>query len=317
MKTDNKKVEWFKVSKRVSLEKNQEKVDPNFIPKKIAFEDNKKVLEQIAVAVARQMPVLLVGETGTGKTSLVRHLAYETNNGFVRVNHNGGTTIEDIIGRWLINANGQTVWVDGVLIQAMKTGMWYLADEINAASAEINFVYHSLLDDDGRVVLAEKGNEVIIPHSNFRFFGAMNPPTEYAGTKELNKALISRFMVAKIDFPAPKIEEKILMERAGIEQEVAERMVRLAMEIRALHAKEEVRFVLSTRDLIMWATMYKVYGKYLTSAELTVLNKIGSDDHEVIKDLMAVSFNSLDKRQATNSTEQTTEEVEEIEKPSF
>ncbi len=39
---NKKKVEWFKVSKRVSLEKNQETVDPNFIPKDIPFEDNKK-----------------------------------------------------------------------------------------------------------------------------------------------------------------------------------------------------------------------------------------------------------------------------------
>src|ERR1041384_2188688 len=175
------KVDWVKVSKRVSLPKNDEKIDENFVPKQVVFEDNKKTLEQVAVSISKQMPVLLIGETGTGKTSLVRHLAFETGNAFVRVNHNGGTTIEDIVGRWTIDGTGSTVWIDGILIESMKKGYWFLADEINAASAEINFIYHSLLDDDCRIILAEKGNEVVVPHKNFRFFGAMNPPTEYAG----------------------------------------------------------------------------------------------------------------------------------------
>lgn len=287
---------WFKVSKRVSLPVNKEHVDEKFIPKEIVFEDSKKVMEQIAVAVSYAMPILLIGETGTGKTSIVRHLARNTKNAFVRVNHNGGTSIEDIAGRWTINSKGQTEWVDGLLIEAMKKGFWYLADEINAAGAEINFIYHSLLDDDGRVTLVEKGNEVVIPHPNFRFFGAMNPPTEYAGTKELNKALMSRFMVAKVDFPPPKVEAKILVSRTGISEDTAERMVRFAGEVRALHGKEEIRFVLSTRDLLMWASMFKVYKKYLTSAEMTVLNKVTQEDFEVLKDSMALNFKTLDDK---------------------
>jgi cobaltochelatase CobS len=293
MKKDEK---WFKVSKRVSLLINKENIDPNFIPKEIVFEDNKKIVEQVAIAVSYKAPILLIGETGTGKTSLVRHLAFSTGNAFVRVNHNGGTTIEDIVGRWVINSKNQTEWIDGILIESMKKGYWFLADEINAAGAEINFVYHSLLDDDGRVILAEKGNEVVIPHPNFRFFGAMNPPTEYAGTKELNKALMSRFMVCRVDFPPPKVEQQILVSRTGITEAVAERMVRFAGEVRTMHGKEEVHFVLSTRDLLMWATMFKVYKKYLTSAEMTVLNKIGQDDVDAIKDMMALHFSSTDKQ---------------------
>jgi len=296
---DNTKKEeagkWFKISRRAALLVNKEHVDEAFIPKDLAYEDNKKTVEQVAIAIAHHMPVLLIGETGTGKTSLVRHLASKTNNAFVRVNHNGGTTIEDIAGRWVINKDGETVWLDGILIEAMKKGFWFLADEINAASAEVNFIYHSLLDDDGRVLLAEKGNEVVIPHPNFRFFGAMNPPAEYAGTKELNKALISRFMVVQVDFPAPKTEQKILMERTGIEEDVAERMVRFAGEVRVNHAKEQIRFVLSTRDLLMWGMMYKVYKKYMLSAEMSIINKIPQDDYESVKDMLTLNFKELDK----------------------
>lgn len=289
---------WFKISRRVSLPINKEHVDPNFIPKEIIFEDSRKIMEQVAVAVSYQMPVLLIGETGSGKTALVRHLAFSTNNAFVRVNHNGGTTVEDIIGRWLL-LKGETVWQDGILIEAMKKGYWFLADEINAAGAEINFVYHSLLDDDGRVILAEKGNEVVIPHPNFRFFGAMNPTTEYAGTKELNKALLSRFLVVQVDFPPPKVEQNILVNRTGVTAEVAEKMVKFAGEVRMMHGKEEIRFVLSTRDLLMWALMHKVYNRYLISAEMTVLNKIAGDDYDAVKTMMALHLKSADDKSKT------------------
>lgn len=277
------------ITKRIWLPVNQNHVDPNFLPKEVKYEDNKKILEQVAVAISFNMPVLLMGETGTGKTSLVRHIAFKTDNAFVRVNHNGGTTVEDLVGRWTIQ-DGQTVWVDGLLVMAAKKGYFFLADEINASGAEINFIYHQLLDDDARIVLAEKGDEVVIPHPNFRFFAGMNPPTEYAGTKELNKALMSRFIVVKTDFPAPDIEAKILVSRTGIPEEDAKRMVESAGQIRIMHGKGEVQYVFSTRDLLMWATMFMVYKKYMTSAEMTVLNKIGSDDSESIRDMMAMTL---------------------------
>lgn len=285
----------FRISKTVALPVNAVQIrHPEFIPKEVPFEDNRKVVEQCAILLNKQIPILMVGETGTGKTSIVRHLAAKTKNAFVRVNHNGGTTVEDLVGRWHINSQGQTEWADGILIQAMKEGYWYLADEINAAGADINFVYHSLLDDDGRVVLAEKGNEVVIPHENFRFFGAMNPPGEYAGTKELNKALLSRFAVLKIEFPAPAIESKILVRRTGIVKEEADRMVKFASKIRVGHANDSYRCIVSTRDLIMWATLFKVYGKYMLAAETTVLNKVNDEDFQAIKTVLELDLKVFD-----------------------
>lgn len=283
----------FRISKRVTLPVNVENSSKEFVPQSFVYEDNKRILEQVGFAISRQMPVLLEGETGTGKTSLVRFLANKTNNAFRRVNHNGGTTVDDIVGKILINKEG-TYWVDGVLVEAMKKGYWYLADEINAASPEINFIYHCLLDDDGYIVLPEKNGEIVRPHPNFRFFAAMNPSSDYAGTKEMNKALMSRFLVIKVDFPAPKLEAKILCDRAGIKPEVADKMVQFATEIRANHAKQKMGFALSTRDLIMWAVMFSIYGKYLISAEMTVLNKTGIDDFNTVKDLLSLHFNTLD-----------------------
>lgn len=290
----------IKLTSRASLPINDAVVHSDFVPKDLAFEEHNALLEQTAIAMEQGMPVLFIGETGTGKTSLVRHLAAITKNGFMRVNHNGGTTVEDIVGRYLIDANG-TKWVDGALIKAMKEGLWYLADEINAASAEINFVYHALLDDDAKVTLVEKDHEIVRPHPNFRFFGAMNPPTDYAGTKELNRALLSRFAVIKVDYPSPDIETGILVSRTGISKEDAEMLVEMAGKIRVAYQQEKFRYVLSTRDLLQWAQLKNVYGKFIMAAEMSVLNKVDADDFEAVKDAISMKFKTLDTAPATTA----------------
>lgn len=283
-----------KITERASLERN---LKPNeYTPEADKYEDTNGVLESIAVAMGEKMPVLLVGETGTGKTSIVRHLAKITNNGFRRVNCNGGTTPEDLVGRILINERG-TYWIDGVLTDAMRKGYWILLDEINSASAEILFTIHSLLDDDGYIVLAENNGEVVRPHKNFRFFAAMNPSDkgEYSGVRDLNRALMSRFVVVRTDFPNPETETRILVERGGVGPEAAERMVEFAVQIRAMKQKEKSDFTLSTRDLIQWAKLFKKFDRFIPTAEMSLLNKTRSDDRRAIEDLLLLNFKKDDE----------------------
>lgn len=288
----------FKISKKVALDVNPD-VDPantHFVPSHTVntFYGQRSQMEKIAFSINSKIPVLLVGETGTGKTSLVRYLAAMTNNNFRRVNHNGGTTVDDIVGKVLIDTSQGTYWVDGVLIDAMRKGHWYLADEINAASAEINFVYHSLLDDDGFVVLVENKGEVVHPHENFRFFAGMNPPGDYAGAKDLNKALLSRFNVFKIDYPSPKIEEKILTDM-GLPDAAASEMVKFATTLRAQHQNGDLEYVLSTRDLKMWGQSYLFFKRFISTAETTILNKISdTTEKSTISDLLNMKFKSID-----------------------
>lgn len=291
----------FRVTRKTSLTVNPKPSQFTPDPMSVDFIGQKAVLEKVAFCINSSIPVLLEGETGTGKTSLVRYLAAMTNNGFRRVNHSGGTTVEDIVGKILINEKG-TFWVDGVLLQAMRSGDWYLADEINAAAAEINFVYHSLLDDDGYIVLAENNGEIVKPHANFRFFAGMNPVTHYAGTKELNKALKSRFAVFRMDFPAPNVEEQILG-KLGLPEAIAKEMVKFASALRIQHTKGDIAYPLSTRDLIMWAKMFKYFKRFIPSAEASILNKVGPEDFDTVQTQLGMSFKSLDEGRSKKADE--------------
>ena len=288
------KPKMVKVAKNIELEFNEGNKS-KYIPQNYSeYKNANHILDQVAVAIGSNLPVMLIGETGTGKTSIVKYLAGITNNGFRRVNHNGGTTVDDILGKFLVNEKG-TYWVDGVLTEALRNGDWYLADEINASTADILFAYHPLLEEDGYIVLPENNGEIVRPHKNFKFFGSINPTGDYHGVKELNKAFMSRFASLKVDYPSPALEQKILCERTGISDEVAKNLVKFAVEVRASHANENgTQYVLSTRDLLMWSKLFLVYNRYMPSAEMSVLNKVNEDDFNSIKDLLALHFASLD-----------------------
>ena len=220
---------------KIEIQKNNG--TSQYMPQKPGkFIDHEDILKTLAVAVRDNMPVLMIGESGTGKTSAIRYLANQTGNGLRRVNLNGGTTADELVGRQLFDEKG-VYWIDGVLTEAMRNGEWIVLDEINAALPEVLFVLQSVLDDDGFSVLNEKKDkEIVYKHQNFRLFATCNPP-DYAGTKELNKALLSRFAICiHADFPPEKTELEIIGHHLGnavAQSEVAVKLVALANKTRA------------------------------------------------------------------------------------
>jgi MoxR-like ATPase len=256
------------------------------------FIDPDHYLEQIMFGIANSLPVLLIGETGVGKTLVVRYLAYESNNGFRRVNLNGATTVDDFVGKLMVNEQG-TYWVNGVLIDAMQRGDWLLLDEINACLPEIAFVLHSLLDEDRMIVLKEYDGSVVRPHPNFRVFASMNPSEEgrYGGTKVLNEALLDRFPVAlRMEYLPEELEIKAVTDQSGNEnQEVVAKMVKVANDIRAAIKAEKIFASFSTRRVIDWARMATAFGP-AEAARATVLTKVNKFDAEIIEDIIETYF---------------------------
>lgn len=260
---------------------------------------HKKIQDQLKVAVKLNMPVLLVGDTGTGKTTIVKDLADQHEAQWIRFNLTGETTVDEFVGKYVLK-NKETVWEDGILLQAMKSGKWLIVDEINVALPEILFVLHSLLDDERAVLVSSHNGEVVRPHENFRFFGTMNPVDEYAGTKDLNKAFKSRFgMILNMGYPNAKVESKVVAGKGRVSLETGMMIVDVGKKIREEKAKNEVFYTCSTRDLIQWATLSEHLG-LKDAFEVTILNKANGDGPKIVKIFSEVTKAYVEEAESGN-----------------
>ena len=236
----------------------------------------------VSIAAKENMAMLLIGDTGSGKTSIIREEAKANKKELIRINLTGETTVDELIGKYVLK-DEQTIWEDGVLITALKKGQWFLLDEINAALPEILFVLHSLLDDDKHVRLQQKDGEVVKAHKNFRFFATMNPVEEYAGTKELNKAFMSRFPISvTMEYPSQPTETEIVYRHTLIDYDLAHKISLLGHEIRKAKGNSDIFYTCSTRDLVQFAELTKHLP--LTEAfEVSMYNKANPEDRETLR----------------------------------
>ncbi|KAI5634933.1 AAA domain (dynein-related subfamily) domain-containing protein [Phthorimaea operculella] len=164
-------------------------------------------MRRLAVLIAKAFifdePVLLVGETGCGKTTICQVLAALKGRQLLSVNCHMHTESSDFIGglrpvRQYKNDGRLFEWADGPLIKAMESGDMFLADEISLADDSVLERLNSLLEPERQLLLAERGLEensdivVITADKNFNFIGTMNPGGDF-GKKELSPALRNRF----------------------------------------------------------------------------------------------------------------------------
>lgn len=254
-----------------------------------------KERNSLNLAVNRNLPALFIGETGLGKTALIREKARKEGKELVRVNLNGEIGISEIIGKYVL-IDGSTIWQDGILVQCVKNGWWVVFDELNAALPEILFCLHPLLDDDRFLLIAEKDGEKIVPHKDFRFFATMNPPDEYVGTKDLNKALLSRFpIVLYFKQYAPETEEQIIKHHIkDLPSPDIKLIIDIGNMIRKLKKDGEIFHTCSTRDLIQWGTIFSFKEHSIFEAmRITILNKANMADFERIVKQLKTDFQKL------------------------
>jgi MoxR-like ATPase len=240
----------------------------------------------IAQAIRDNKPCLLVGDTGTGKTGIIRYLAHKLGKPYYRVSLDGHITPDELIGGKGA-LNGSTFFDEGVVIKAMREGALLVVDELNSAPPDTTFIFHSLLDKDQAIRLPT--GEVVKPHKDFRFFATMN--RDYNGTKDLNMAFFDRFpIVLEVQAPSPDIERKLLTD-TGLDEIIANRLVAFAvMSRKAYHEGKSLLYV-STRSLLQWGDLI-VRGELNTkdAFNLSVLPKSNKDERDALNDLYNAGF---------------------------
>ncbi|MCG7507735.1 CbbQ/NirQ/NorQ/GpvN family protein [Mesorhizobium retamae] len=197
-------------------------------------------------AYGARMPVMLKGPTGCGKTRFVEHMAWRLKRPLVTVSCHEDMTASDLVGRYLLDADG-TVWHDGPLTLAVRSGAICYLDEIVEARQDTTVVIHSLTDDR-RILPLEKKNEVLKAHPDFQLVISYNPGYQSV-LKDLKESTKQRFAAIAFTYPDAAIEAEIVASEAGVERPVAETLVRIAQRSRNLkgHGLEEGA---STRMLI-------------------------------------------------------------------
>ncbi len=195
------------------------------------------------------------------------------------------TSVYDLFGRFV--GLGKENWVDGQIVSWCRYGGILYLDEANMMKQDIATRLNPILDTRGHMVLNERDNEVIPRHPNGYVIISMNPySAEFAGTKPLNAAFRRR-MTVWIDFDYLSVGSKVapdevemIAQRAKIDNPVAEKLVRVAAEIRRQYKTGDLPYAPSVGDLINWGTLVADGLSPAAAAEETII-ALTADDPEV------------------------------------
>lgn len=172
--------------------------------------------ESLWTCMQAGQPVLLEGPAAVGKTSLVVALAARRKQHVLRVNNSDTTSVQDYLGTFLPSGGaGRCIFHEGPLLQALRNGWWFLADELNLAPPAVTSLLNPLLEGMGRVQVPGT-DRVVHAAPGFWFVATQNNARGYAGRQALPLALCSRMVaVAVPDFEASELEEVLLHRQDG------------------------------------------------------------------------------------------------------
>jgi nitric oxide reductase NorQ protein len=178
-------------------------------------------VEVFAAAAQSQLPVMLKGPTGCGKTRFVEHMAWKLGRPLVTVACHDDLTTADLVGRYLI-VGDETVWLDGPLTAAVRAGAICYLDEIVEARKDTTVVIHPLTDSR-RALPVEKRGEYLTAPPDFMLVISYNP-----GYQSVLKASTrQRFVAVDFDYPQAEVEARIVAHEGGVDAATAGRLVKL------------------------------------------------------------------------------------------
>ena len=268
-------------------------VEQNLIPEKDDtfvkfgnYGDIKKIIESRLF-----YPTFITGLSGNGKTFSVEQACAQLGRELIRVNLTIETDEDDLIGGFRL-VNGETVWHNGPVIEALQRGAILLLDEIDLASNKI-LCLQSILE--GKGVFLKKIGKYIQPKNGFNVIATANTKGKgsddgrFIGTNVLNEAFLERFPVTfEQSYPTPATEQKILEGIAlnlGVEdREFCKRLVDWGDIIRKTFYDGGIEEIISTRRLVHIIRAYSIFGNKAKAIEVCV-NRFDDETKQAFMEL--------------------------------
>ena len=244
----------------------------------------KEILEMAIAAILQGQNLLLTGPKATGKNILAENLAYIFNRPSYNVSFHVNTSSGDLIGTDTFEDN-EVKLRKGSIYRCAEYGGFGILDEINMAKNDAVSVLHATLDY--RRSIDVPGYDKIDLHPAARFIGTMN--YGYAGTKELNEALVSRFLV--IDMPAQTEETLGFIFKEmfpDAKEKAVEQFVRLFLDLQLKALNSEISTkALDLRGLLAAMRIIKVGLSPALAVQMGVVNKtFDIFEKEIVEDVV-------------------------------
>ena len=231
-------------------------------------------------------PSFITGLSGNGKTFGVEQVCAQLNRELVRVNITIETDEDDLIGGFRL-VNGDTVWHNGPVIEALERGAVLLLDEIDLASNKI-LCLQSILE--GKGVFLKKIGRYVKPAAGFNVVATANTKGRgsedgrFIGTNVLNEAFLERFAITfEQEYPNSKTETNILNKLCS-DKEFCARLSDWADIIRKTFYDGGIDEVISTRRLVHIVQAYSIFQDKVKAIELC-LNRFDDETKQAFLDL--------------------------------
>jgi hypothetical protein len=284
--------------------------DPVFVPW-----GHYKDIKQI-VTSKQFYPIFITGLSGNGKTMNVQQACAQTKRECIRVNITIETDEDDLLGGYRLQ-DGQTVWQNGPVIEAMERGALLLLDEIDLASNKVMCLQPIL---EGNGVFLKKINKFIAPAEGFNVIATANTKGQgsedgrFIGTNILNEAFLERFPITvEQTYPTNKIENKILanvLSKRNLttekDEKFANNLVTWADVIRKTFYEGGVDEIISTRRLVHIIEAFAIFRDKMKAIELCT-NRFDTDTKTSFADL----YTKIDGGEDVTSWGQATIEPED------
>ena len=241
-------------------------------------------MDLFEAAYQARMPVLLKGPTGCGKTRFVEHMAWRlarrrndpAPQPLITVSCHEDLSASDLVGRYLLLGD-RSVWMDGPLTRAVRTGAICYLDEVVEARKDTTVVIHSLADHR-RILPIDKTGELLQAHPDFLLVISYNPGYQTV-LKDLKPSTRQRFASLEFGYPAPPLEATIIAHEGGVDRAQAERLATIGHKVRQLreHGLDEG---VSTR-LLIYAAQLMVRGIAPRRACAVAIAQAIGDDPDV------------------------------------